>query len=647
MSRAAEDDPAKAAPGSKTSGVSRLAPRLPGRFTVLLVALLLLGAIAGLAAALAPWLFSPTAALNAVTAQFNDAMGLYIAAKSGPRLSLTPRPHLVMDGVVLADHNKALAVEAEELRGNVRLAPLLAGRLEIDSVTLKRPRARLDLDQNRVDAPGAAARAAAAQPGSAAAQKEDAFKLGVLNIVDGSLRLRRDGEDYAINHVTATLDWRKVGENALLTSNFDWRGERLQLVVWVARPGVFLRGDPTVVTARVDGESLRLEAQGVAQTGANARYAGRVAGAAASAREALQLFGIAPPLPGPFSDAEFVAQATITPHDAVFRDLQIQVDGNVFHGELSAREDDGRHYVSGSLRSDFVALKTLLADAPPLIGGDGQWSQKPLDPPDLSGADLDLTISARHARLGRLTLDNASMSVAMRGGALDLSLLEAQAYRGRLKARGSFSLTDGALVMHASAQTSGVDARALLSDAFGKEAIGGALDSSLVLDSRGGTVADMLRSLNGRLTLSLADGEITGVDFDRALRRFEKRPLASAQDIRSGSSALTKGSATLLIENGVGSLEDGAAYGPGFALAFGGSANLSERSLALKAAAREADASGKPREKGLQIAVDVTGPWDDVRIAPDPKAFIRRSGAAAPLLPDAPRPPDAAAGEER
>ncbi|MGJ0509287.1 MAG: AsmA family protein [Methylocystis sp.] len=603
---------------------------------LLLVALAALGALGGLAVAIAPWLFSPTAALTAVTTQVNDATGLYLAARSGPRLSLTPRPHLVMNGVVFADHNKALVVEADELRGNLRVLPLLAGRLEIDSLTLTRPRAQVDLDQNRVDAPGAAARAAATQPGSAAAQKADEFKLGLINIVDGALRLRRNGADYSADRISATLDWRKVGEHALLTSAFDWRGERLQLVLWVARPGIFLRGDPSVVTARLDGESLRLEAQGVGQTGANPRYSGRVAGTAASAREALDLFGADVALPGPFGDAEFEAQATFGPRDAAFRDLRIHVDGNVFEGELSVRDEDGRPYVSAALRSDFVALKPLLADAPALVGPDSQWSQKPLDPPDIAGADLDLTISARHARLGRLTLDNASMAAALRDGALSLSLIEAQAYRGRLKARGSFSLAGGALVMHASAQTSGVDARALLSDAFGKEALGGALESTLTLDARGETVADMVRSLSGRAALTLSDGEITGVDFDRALRRFEKRPLASAQDIRSGSSPVAKASATLRIEDGIAALEDGAASGPGFSLTFTGTANLAERSLAIKAAAREADQTGKPRDKGLQIAFDLGGAWDELKIAPDPQAFIRRSGAAAPLLPEAP-----------
>lgn len=632
MSRVAENNPAGAAP-RPSSGAAGGHARPSGRMLLLVVALVVLGGIGGVAAAMAPWLFSPAAALTAVTGQFNEATGLYLVAQAGPRLSLTPRPHLVMTGVVFGDSAGAIVVEADELRGDLRLAALLAGRLEMGSLTLRRPRARIDLDRERPEAQGAAARAAAAQPGSAAAQKADAYRLGVVTIVDGSLRLRRKGQDYEAGRVAATLDWRKIGEHALLTSAFDWRGAPLQLVLWVARPGMFLRGDPSVVTARIDGENLRLEAQGVAQSGANPRYSGRVAGAAASVRESLGLFGAEPVLPGPFGDAEFVAQAAIGPHEASFRDLHIQVDGNAFEGELSARDEDGRPYVSAALRSDFVALKPFFSDAPPLVV-DGQWSQKPLDPPDLSGADLDLTIGARHARLGRLTLDNATMSAKLRDGVLDLSLIEAQAYRGQLKARGSFTRTDGALAMHASAQTVGVDARALLSDAFGKEALAGALDSTLALDARGESVADMLHGLNGRLTLNLSDGEIDGVDFDRALRRFEKRPLASAQDIRSGSSALIRGNGQVIIENGVGALEDGVANGPGFALAFSGAANFIERSLALKAVAREADAAGKAREKGLQIAVDVAGPWDELKIAPDPKAFIRRSGAAAPLLPE-------------
>lgn len=593
----------------------------------------------GAAAALAPWLYSPAAAKSVLYAQLQDATGLYVAARGYPRLALTPRPHVTLDDVVFADHNGALVIEAEQLHCALRLLPLLSGRLDVDGVALVRPRARIDLDR-KIDAPGAAMRAAAAKPGGQEAHKTDNFRLGALTVTDGALRVRRDGADYAADKIEGALDWRRIGEPAALTGVFDWRGERLQLIVWIARPGAFLRGDPSVATARLDGESLRLEAQGVTQTLPNAHYAGRVAGSFASVREALRLLNMDVPLPGPFGNAQFVAQATtLSGSEAALKDLHISVDGNAFDGELTVRDEDGRPNVSATLKSGFVALKPMFADAPALVAADGQWSREPLEPPDLSGADVDLQLTAAHARLGRLTIDDAAVSATLRDGALDLSLVESQAYRGRLKARVSLKAgVDGALAVHATAQTFGVDARALLWDAFGKQAIGGALTSSVTLDATGGTIAELTKSLGGRATFTLKDGEIAGVDFERALRRLEKRPLSSAQDIRSGSSTIDHANATLRMENGAGAFDDALAYGPGFALTLSGTTNLAERSLALKAAAREADAAGKPREKGLQIAFDLVGSWDDLTLAPDPQAFIRRSGAAAPLLPEAPAP---------
>ncbi len=621
--------------GDPVAGAGIVRPPSRKRRLVFLLLMTVL-VIAGAAIAAAPWLYSSDAALAAISAQVQEATGLYVAARGKPRLSFAPRPRISIEGVGFADRNGALVVEAEEFFGGLKLLPLLSGRLEVESISLMRPRMEIDLDRKPIDAPGAAARAAAAQPASPEANKADKFRLGVLNIVDGALRLKLDEKSYEAGKISATLDWRKVGEPATLTGAFDRRGERLQLILWVARPGILLRGDPSVVVARLDGESVRLEAQGIAQTGPNGHYSGRIAGSAASVREALNLFDIHMPLPGPFGDAQASAQAVLSAREAVLKDLQISVDGNAFEGELALRNEEGKPRVSATLKSGFVALKPMLADAPALIGPDGQWSRERLDPPDLSGADLDLSIVSRHARLGRLTIDDASVSVALRDGVLDVSLVEAQAYRGRLKARASFKPAGDALIVHASAQTAGVDARALMWDVLDSQALGGALDLSLKVDAAGATLADMMHNLDGRASLIMSEGEITGVDFERALRRFEKRPLASAQDIRSGSSALNRASATLLIEKGVGALDDGSAHGPGFALRFEGTTNLVERTLSLKAAAQQADAAGRPRDKGLQIAFDLAGGWDELSLAPDPRAFIRRSGAAAPLLPEPP-----------
>ncbi|WP_084678866.1 AsmA family protein [Methylocystis sp. ATCC 49242] len=605
----------------------------------LAAALAILVGVVAAAAALAPWLFSPTALLDAISGQLQTSSGLYVATRGRTTLSLTPRPHISIQGVAFADRNGALIIEADQLHGVLKLFPLFAGRLEVDSLALVRPRARLDLDQKPIDAPGAAARAAATRPATPEAQKADNVRLGVIAIVDGSLRVRRLGQDYAADRIDASLDWRRIGEAATFTASFDWRGERLQTVLWVARPAMLLRGEQSVATARLDGESVRLEAQGVAQTGLNARFYGHVAGSSPSVRQALGVFGLSAPLPGPFGDAQFSAQAYLGPREAQLKELRLFIDGNEFAGALGLRRDDERLHLTGALKSDFVSLKPMLSDAPALLAPDGQWSREAFDPPDLSGADVDMHIDAAHARLGRLTIDDAALDLTLRDGALDLALTQAQAYRGKIKARAAFRPADGGLSVHASAQTNGVDAGALLWDAFGKQAIGGALDSTVAIDAAGENMATLMRSLSGRATLGLSEGEIAGVDFERALRRLEKRPLASAQDIRSGASPLEKASATIAFEKGVGVIEDGLARGPGFALAFTGAANFSERSLSIKAVAGEADSAGKPRDKGLHIAFELAGGWDELSLTPDPQAFIRRSGAAAPLLPrDEPAP---------
>jgi len=111
--------------------------------------------------------------------------------------------------------------------------------------------------------------------------------------------------------------------------------------------------------------------------------------------------------------------------------------------------------------------------------------------------------------------------------------------------------------------------------------------------------------------------------------------LSSAVDIRSGRSIVDAASAAIKFENGVAKISDGSVRGPGFSVAFSGSAPLAERALAIKAIAREADNAGKISDSAPSIAFEVAGRWDELALKFDTQAFIRRSDAAAPLLPRA------------
>jgi AsmA protein len=596
-------------------------------------------ALAATAGAVAPWLFSPAALIAAVADQLQGSSGLYVAARGKTSFSLFPRPSIAVEGVAFADRNGALLIESSELHGDVDVLPLIAGRLSVASVKLVRPRAYIDLDKKPAGVPGAAARAAAAKPATLEAAAADNVRFGVVSIVDGDARITYRSRVYALERINANFEWRRIGAAAALTAAFTLDSERLEAILWVARPGALLRGEESVVTARLDGRVLQFEAQGVGQLGANARFAGHVAAAAASARRALALFGAAAPLPGPFTDAQFSTQATLAAGEAHFKGARLFVDGNEFHGDLDLQKEDGRPTLTATLESEFLSLRPFLADAPPLVAANGQWSKQTFNLPDLSGADVDLHLAAGRARLGRLKVEDAAIEVTLRDGAAAFAITQARAYRGGLKFRASIAPSPEGLALRANAQVTAVDAGPLLWDAYGKPVLAGALNATLAVDGVGDRMATLMQSLNGRASVALVDGEISGVDLEKALRRLETRPLSSAFDIRSGRSTLDAASATVKIENGGADIGSGVARGPGFTLAFGGSARLPERSLAVRAVAREADGAGQTADAAPSIALELAGPWDELALGLDAQAFIRRSDAAAPLLPRMDPPP--------
>lgn len=591
-------------------------------------------AVLALGAALAPWTFSTNALLEEITWQLNASSGLYVAAKGRSTFSLLPRPHISIDGIAFADPAGALTIQADRLNGNVHVLPLLAGRLEIADVTLIRPQIEIDIQGKPMSSAGAAVRAAAARPLSPEAEKADRARLGGLSIVGGAARLKYGDWEENLTNIDATLDWRTVGSPATLDAAFSWRGERQQTMLWVQRPGALLRGEQTPVTVRIDSESIRLEAEGLGQTGAKPRYTGRLSASSPSLRHVLSLLDISAPLPGPFENIQLTAKVSVGVRDLQLTDLRFTADDNEFEGSFALRHEGSKPIVHATLASNFVSLKPLLVDAPALSGPDGQWSRDVLELPDIHDADVDLRLSAARARLLRLNIEDAALSLMMRGGRLEISLAEAQAYKGTIKGRATFAANaSGGLEFHGNAQTVGVDAAALAWDVAARQDIAGNLDANLILDANGDSIAQLMRELDGRGSFVLSEGEIGGIDLERALRRVEKRPLSSALDIRSGHTLVDRASAMVKIVKGTANVEDGQARGPGFSLAFAGSTRIPERSLALKAQANEADAAGRPREKGLQIGFDLSGSWDEPAFAPDAAALIKRSGAAAPLLP--------------
>jgi AsmA protein len=593
---------------------------------------------AALVATAAPWLFSTLALRDAIVAQIRQMTGLVALSQGQAVFVVLPQPHISIDDVSLADPSGSLRIDARYLKGYLRVAPLLRGRLEIAWVALGQPNMDIDLDGRPLPSDSAIGSAANAKPASPQAASADEARLGYVSLVDGRARLKNkfSASDLLIEDINVKLDWRKLGGAASVTGRARFRGEPAEIAARIARPIDLLRGEQSTVTLQIQSGALSLSTHGSLTGAPRPQYNGRIVASASSLRKLVQLSGLRVRFPGPFDDFSLTCEVGASPSSATFSDLRLRLDGNDFEGTLAVQSAASGLVLSGTLATNVLSLRPFLSGRPALVGRDGQWSREPFDPKELSLADLDLRISAARMILPRMEIKDAAFSVMNRNGRLEFTLAEAKAYQGAIKGRASFAMTDAGLAFRASGALSKVSIGALASSAFGASRLAGSANGGASIEGVGSSMSELMRGLDGQAHIAIARGELGGIDLDQALRRIDKSPLAVVADLHRGGTAFESASFGLRIAKGVAEIEEGAVQSPSVHLDFGGTADLAERALNLRAVATPAGAADASGREAPQFRFELIGSWDDLIFIPDVRSLIRHSGAAAPLFPQKP-----------
>ena len=311
----------------------------------------------------------------------------------------------------------------------------------------------------------------------------------------------------------------------------------------------------------------------------------------------------------------------------------MKLDNSSYEGALSLRMDDERPQLSGTLATNQLDLRDLLRNLPPVVGRDGHFSRDQIGWRDQTALDIDLRLSAARANYERIQARDVAGALLLRAGRLEASLADASLYKGTLKARLVMAPAEtGNIELKSVVEARGVDVGALGWDRFGATKIAGAANVNLTVEGVGASADQIARSLKGRGDIDFAKGEIVGLDVSRVLRRIEKRPLASGLDISSGRTPFASARIAADINGGVATLSDATVQGEGFAINLSGVSNIADRQIALHANVASADSKGEARPDAPSFAFDLVGHWDNAGIVPDAGAFIRRSGAARPLL---------------
>ena len=566
---------------------------------------------------------------DAVAKEIRAVTGLDPVLRGDMSVSLFPSGTVTFHNVVLGeDHRGDPGLVVDELTARLRYFPLLAGRIEIAGVTLVRPTITVsflpDGQSNWSGLIEALARALRPDPERTASFSE-------IGIQDGTVVIHQAvaGKDATdrLDDVEFQLAWPSISRSFGASGRFVWHDEPIEASFTLGDFLAALSGEHSGIKVRLAGAPVKAAFDGAMSAQPTLKIDGTLSIETPSLRDALH-WTDARRLPfGGFGHFALRGHSSMSGGAVSLSNVNVELDGNMAEGVITLSTD--RRTVQGTLAADTLDVTPYLSGIHFLAANDRNWDQLPITLNGLSESDLDLRISARSVKVASAQLGRTAVAANLRGGKLDVTIGESEAFGGTAKGSIGLASADSGVAVTTRVAFVDVDLEACLGQVFGLRRLEGRGNVALNIEGSGSSVLAVTNTLNGTASLNAYNGALAGINVEQLLRRLERRPLSGNGDFRSGRTPFDQFVLTLKIERGQVSVDDMHMAGPAVRLSVGGQVSVPTRDLDLKGVATLAS---NETVNEFDLPFVVQGQWDDPIMLPDAQSLIRRSGAAAPLL---------------
>ncbi|MEQ1437989.1 AsmA family protein [Fontimonas sp. SYSU GA230001] len=366
------------------------------------------------------------------------------------------------------------------------------------------------------------------------------------------------------------------------------------------------------VTTQIKGEGL---------AGEHPKLSGPIAIAPFSPRELLKKLDV--PLdtadPKALSRASFKAQYGGSFKSATFNDFQLSLDDSTMQGRLAV-SDFATQALEFALRLDAIDADRYLppkkaeeAGKPPAQGG-GDINDIKLPTEALEQLNANGTIDIGRMTINGLKLTDVRLKLSGSGKAPKTQDLTARLYGGTVNLSNRYA-ADGAPTFALKTSLNALSAAPFLQDLLGKDYVSGLGSVQLDLNSRGATVGELRKALNGSVAVKVENGAVKGFNLGQILRQGQA--LLAGQAAPTETEPQTTDFATLAasatITNGVLRTSDLAAASPAFRLAGSGQIDLANETIRFLAKPTVVETSqgqggkGLDQLRGLTVPIEISG----------------------------------------
>lgn len=530
--------------------------------------------------------------------------------------AILPWPAIVARDVVVDLKDRPGVKSAALVTADLALLPLLSGRIALSHLRIED--ASIQVDTKTLQGPSGTA---IALVDGLSAQQTRWTKLPVERVRITQSRLDDlQGREWA-HDADIKIDLPGANGPLVVNGSARWRGETVRATARLTQPHDLVSGGRSDLLVGFSAPLLSISLEGIATGGALTQINGSFT-ASSPNPSALSVWldegdwfapNFAMSTSGQARFARGLTSLTMSKFTVGKTDLE---------GNIAFRRDAKGLQVTGTLAADRLDLPVGTGPARSTVQ-DGEREFLPLLQKQFISADLRL--SASSFVVGDVALSNVGIALIARERKIDIVLAGADYAGGRIKGRLGLSTNGQALDARLQAHLETLDLGKALAP-FGTKRINGTISGQAQLEARGMSALDLARTLEGRASFSVKQGDLVGVNVPEILRRIEKRPLLTALDIRGGRTPFETASANVRIGNGVAELSEATILSPATQIDITGSFQLPERMMALKGIA------APNRAEGAALPFEIKGSFDEPSLVPDARALIRRSGAAAPFF---------------
>ena len=564
--------------------------------------------LAGLAALAVPLVVSPDLIKQRIAERISAATERAVTLTGEPSLSIYPHLAVTIDHLTIANP-KGMGddpfVVADEVTARLRLLPLLIGRVELDALELVRPRVHLITDgdgrSNWKTADNENNR------GPAIAE----LALGRLQVADGTVVY----DDTAAKHheelteVDLDLTWASAASAASGSGRLKWRGETIEFNGSAANPLDLLVGKGSAVRLAIASTPLRVSFNGKALGLAGADFEGDASVSTPSLRKVVAWLGTAMGNGSILGPASIEGKLSWHGSGLSFSKASLSLDGNEAQGVASIDFSGGRPSVQGTFATAKLDLSPYFEAVRADVSAKGPWPFAATRLPIADLVNCDLRLSVSEVLIGSVRLTALGATGTIKDGAVTVNIGQAKVYGGQLDATIVSKMEGDRLATHVKASIDGALAQAPLKDLMDIGSLSGKAKASIAIDGRGATWGELVHSIAGGASITIADGTLTGISMKEIAARMID-PLAEPMPPGDGSVAFGKLAATVAIANSILSTSDLTLEGQDYSVALSGRGSLVTGSVEANATLAMKAGDGKT------IPLSVTGTWRAPLIGP-------------------------------